>query len=273
MLITTGRMTGAFHPPGTITGWEQAAACDIDQERAQAMVGTSFLWLEITDRCQLACGHCYADSGPTGSHGAMTVVDWVRVLDEAAALGAEMVQFIGGEPTLHPGLAQLVDHAVELGLAVEVFANLVHVTPGLWEMFSREGVRLACSYYSDDPAQHAAVTGRANSHVRTRANILEALRRSIPLRVRQPVRPAGRVPPELRVVTRPAAGCGVGQRGDMPAQRLLEFEVVTGGDPAEHAGRDDELGDPPVVGVEDVGEGAAHPVDYGGDEQAVAQQA
>ena len=147
------------------------------------MVDTSFLWLEITGRCQLACGHCYADSGPTGSHGAMTVVDWVRVLDEAAALGAEMVQFIGGEPTLHPGLAQLVDHAVELGLAVEVFSNLVHVTPGLWEMFSREGVRLACSYYSDDPAQHAAVTGRANSHVRTRANIVEALRRSIPLRV------------------------------------------------------------------------------------------
>lgn len=28
-----------------------------------------FLWLEITGRCQLACAHCYADSGPTGTHG------------------------------------------------------------------------------------------------------------------------------------------------------------------------------------------------------------
>lgn len=66
---------------------------------------------------------------------------------------------------------------------MEVFSNLVHMTPTLWETFGRHGVRLACSYYSDDPAQHAEVASRAGSHARTRANIVEALRRSIPLRV------------------------------------------------------------------------------------------
>lgn len=53
---------------------------------------TSFLWLEITGRCQLACVHCYAESGPAGSHGLMTKADWLRVLDEAAEIGVEMVQ-------------------------------------------------------------------------------------------------------------------------------------------------------------------------------------
>lgn len=147
------------------------------------MARTSFLWLEITGKCPLRCRHCYAASGPDGTHGSMTGADWRRVLDEAAALDVEMVQFIGGEPTLHPELPGLVDHAVGRGLAVEVFSNLLHVTPALWETFSRGGVRLACSYYSDDPAQHAAVTGRPGGHARTRANIVEALRRSIPLRV------------------------------------------------------------------------------------------
>jgi MoaA/NifB/PqqE/SkfB family radical SAM enzyme len=93
-----------------------------------------------------------------------------------------MVQFIGGEPTLHPRLPHLVDHAVDVGLVVEVFSNLVHITDRLWEGFSRPGVQLACSYYSDDPAQHAAITKRP-IHARTRANIAEAVRRSIPLRV------------------------------------------------------------------------------------------
>jgi MoaA/NifB/PqqE/SkfB family radical SAM enzyme len=144
---------------------------------------TSFLWLEITGRCQLECRHCYATSGPAGTHGAMTGADWVRVLDEAAELDVEMVQFIGGEPTLHPDLPSLIDHAVARGLEVEVFSNLVHVTMALWETFTRGGVRLACSYYSDDPARHAVVTGKAASHARTLANIREALRRSIPLRV------------------------------------------------------------------------------------------
>lgn len=145
------------------------------------MSGTSFLWLELTGRCQLECRHCYALSSPSGTHGVMTPPDWVRVLDQAAAMGVEMVQFIGGEPTLHPALVDLLDHALFLGLEVEVFSNLVHVTDKLWESFSRPGVSLATSYYSDDPAQHAAVTGRP-SHARTRASISEALRRGIPLR-------------------------------------------------------------------------------------------
>jgi MoaA/NifB/PqqE/SkfB family radical SAM enzyme len=145
------------------------------------MSGTSFLWLEITGRCQLECRHCYAVSSPAGTHGVMATADWVRVLDQAAAMGVKMVQFIGGEPTLNPALIDLLDHAVALGLEVEVFSNLVHVTDELWASFSRPGVSLATSYYSDDPAQHAAVTGRP-SHARTRANVVEAIRRGIPLR-------------------------------------------------------------------------------------------
>ncbi|WP_243658865.1 radical SAM/SPASM domain-containing protein [Tamaricihabitans halophyticus] len=142
----------------------------------------SFLWLEITGRCSHRCVHCYADSSPGGSHGTMTVSDWRRVIDDAAALGVEMVQFIGGEPTMHPGLAALVDHALGRGLAVEVFSHLAHVTTELWEVFSRPGVSLATSYYSDDASEHEAITQRRGSYADTKANIAEALRRSIPLR-------------------------------------------------------------------------------------------
>lgn len=74
----------------------------------------SFLWLEITGKCQLACEHCYADSGPTGSHGNTTGADWMRVIDEASELGVEMVQFIGGEPPLHPAVRR--DIALRVGL-------------------------------------------------------------------------------------------------------------------------------------------------------------
>lgn len=72
-------------------------------------------------------------------------------------------------------------HALDRGRAVEVFTNLVHVTEQLWELFSRPGVSLATSYYSDDADEHTAVTGRP-SYPRTKANIAEAVRRGIPLR-------------------------------------------------------------------------------------------
>ncbi len=143
----------------------------------------SFVWLEITGKCQLKCAHCYADSGPTGTRGTMTAADWRRVIDQAAGIGVGVVQFNGGEPTLHPDLPALVKHALDHGLKVEIFSNLVQVTPALWDLFSLPGVSLATSYYSDDPGQHAAITGRRGSHARTRANLAEVVRRGIPVRV------------------------------------------------------------------------------------------
>lgn len=144
-------------------------------------VHTKFLWLEVTGKCQLTCTHCYNDSGPAGTHGTMSPEDWERVITDAAALGVEMVQLIGGEPTLHPELARLIRHAVAEGLKVEVYSNLVHVSDDLWEAFGLPGVSLATSYYSDDSGQHARITGRPTLE-RTEANIAEALRRGIPLR-------------------------------------------------------------------------------------------
>lgn len=138
---------------------------------------------EITARCDLACSHCCTVSGPRMGHGTMSLDDWRKAVDDIAALGIPLVQFIGGEPTLSPYLSALVEHALDRALGVEVYSNLTHIRPTLWTLFERNGVRLATSYYSDDPAQHDQVTTRPGSHARTRANLVEALHRGIPVRV------------------------------------------------------------------------------------------
>jgi MoaA/NifB/PqqE/SkfB family radical SAM enzyme len=108
--------------------------------------------------------------------------DWVRVIVDAAELGVEALQFIGGEPTLHPDFPQLLKLAVEFEIEVEVFSNLVHITPSLWDLFSETGVSLATSWYSDNESEHAAVTNRQSFQL-TKAGITEAVRRQIPIRV------------------------------------------------------------------------------------------
>jgi MoaA/NifB/PqqE/SkfB family radical SAM enzyme len=112
----------------------------------------------------------------------MTRDDWIRVLGEAPACGVPSVQFIGGEPTMHPDFLDLVEHALNLGLHVEVFSNLVHVPDACWTLFQHQNLALATSYYSDDADTHNALTGRS-SHRKTRANIARAVRLQIPLRV------------------------------------------------------------------------------------------
>jgi MoaA/NifB/PqqE/SkfB family radical SAM enzyme len=139
------------------------------------------IWAEITGKCQLSCSHCYAGSGPGGTHGTMTPEDWQNLITQAAELGARHITFIGGEPTLHPDLPRLARHALALGLNAEIYSNLVHVTAETWELLELPGVSLAASWYTDDRAQHAAITGR-DTWRQTRANFAEAARRGIPVR-------------------------------------------------------------------------------------------
>jgi MoaA/NifB/PqqE/SkfB family radical SAM enzyme len=112
----------------------------------------------------------------------MTDDDWRSVIDQGAALGVSMVQFIGGEPTLHPAFADLLRYAVDAGLAAEVYTNLTHVKASWWEIFACQNVSIATSYYSDVPAEHERITNRRGCHAKTRANIAEAIRRGVVLR-------------------------------------------------------------------------------------------
>ena len=155
----------------------------LENQEATTTRGLRFMWLEITGKCQLQCGHCYADSGPTGTHGHMSTTDWRRVIEQAANLGVEMVQFIGGEPTLHPDLPELIQHALSLSIRVEVYSNLLHVSDRLWQAFRLPGVSLANSWYSEDPAEHAQIVGGTpTAHRRTLANIALATAYGIPIR-------------------------------------------------------------------------------------------
>ncbi|WP_369375159.1 radical SAM protein [Streptomyces sp. cg36] len=141
-----------------------------------------FAWLEITGLCNEFCDHCYADSSPKGTHGMMTKHNWASTIDQLADIGAEDVQFIGGEPTLHPNLPELIEHAHARGLGIEVFSNLTHIRSHLWKTFIECRVKLATSYYSDTAEQHDEVTRLRGSHKKTRANIKKALELGIPLR-------------------------------------------------------------------------------------------
>lgn len=150
-------------------------------EPRPAPAAPSFLELEITGFCQLNCAHCYADSGPRGGHGAMTADDWEDVITQAAAMGVKTVQFIGGEPTLHPALPRLVRHAFDCGLNINVYSNLVRITVDLWELFSTSGLALSTSWYAADQETHASITGSRVAYAATRANIARAIQLGIPV--------------------------------------------------------------------------------------------
>ncbi len=145
----------------------------------------NFAWLEITNRCNLTCRHCYAKSGPDeSSTGTMRYDDWCRVMDEARTLGCRGLQLIGGEPTLHPRFLDLVSAARGKGFeSIEVYTNATRLSPELCGELKRLNVSLAISFYSPDAGSHDRITGKPGSFRKTVNGITEAVRNGLAVRV------------------------------------------------------------------------------------------
>jgi MoaA/NifB/PqqE/SkfB family radical SAM enzyme len=142
-------------------------------ERERIRASLDFLWLELTNRCNLQCVHCYTESGPqTGDRDLLTVDDYLSVMSQARELGCRQMQFIGGEPQLSPHFQRLLEASKEMGFEfVEVFSNLTRLSDETVRFARSAGIHFATSVYSDEPEAHQAITRSRTSHARTIGNL------------------------------------------------------------------------------------------------------
>ena len=85
--------------------------------------GLRELWLQVNNACNLTCTHCLVSSGPKGI-GGLPPDALVKLVDDAAALGAERLYITGGEPMLRKDLPSLIAHATQThGMEVIVLTN------------------------------------------------------------------------------------------------------------------------------------------------------
>ena len=77
--------------------------------------------LELTDRCNLRCRHCFA--GRHGGKGLLSSGIFARILSEALSLGYTELALTGGEPTLHPQFSHFLSQAASAGYRVGFVTN------------------------------------------------------------------------------------------------------------------------------------------------------
>ncbi len=146
-------------------------------------VSLDFMWLELTESCNLSCTHCYAEAGKR-SPDELSLEQWKQILSDGARLGAKRVQFTGGEPTIHPGLTGLIEHARSCHYSgLEVFTNATRLEDNLLRNWATLGVKVALSFYSYDSETHDRITGTPGSFRQTVQGIKAILSHNIPIRV------------------------------------------------------------------------------------------
>lgn len=85
-------------------------------------LSSSFVKMDValSERCNYRCIMCRRPPDESATLETEAVVD---VLEQARAIGLEVVSFCGGEPFVHPGFLEIAEAAIGLGLKVQLTTN------------------------------------------------------------------------------------------------------------------------------------------------------
>lgn len=171
---------------------ETGEATQLEFKPKSTQISLGFVWFEIiSDDCNEACIHCYADSMPPAHRAAkglpmfeddkppaakLSYQKWLELIKEAYELGCRRCQFIGGEPFLYKDgektVLDLAAYAKELGFDfVEIFTNATLLTDRKISRIKSLGLNIAVSLYSNDPSVHDGITQTPGSHALTIKNL------------------------------------------------------------------------------------------------------
>ena len=137
---------------------------------------------EITHRCPLSCAYCSNPLELERSGAELDTDTWLRVIDEAAALGVLHLHFTGGEPLARRDLAQLVRRAVERRLYTNLITSGVQLTDRAMGALAEAGIdHIQLSFQDSDPDLADASGGLAGGHQRKLAAAARITAADVPL--------------------------------------------------------------------------------------------
>lgn len=129
-----------------------------------------FAWIEVTDKCNLKCVHCYDDASIFNSS-IMAFEEFKKVINELVGYKINKIQIIGGEPLVHPYIREMILYARPLMDSITIFTNAILLNREMVEFLKKNDILVAVSVYSYEPEQHDRVTRQKGSWEKTNRGI------------------------------------------------------------------------------------------------------
>lgn len=131
--------------------------------------------LDLTQRCNLRCAHCYLGDKtgiPKNTTRELDTAQWLSIIDEFTEAGCLFLLLTGGEPLLRKDFAEIYSHTKTSGLVVTVFTNGTLITDrvlSLFEDLPPHGVEV--SLYGATAATYEKISGIQGSYRQCMAGI------------------------------------------------------------------------------------------------------
>jgi radical SAM protein with 4Fe4S-binding SPASM domain len=153
--------------------------------------------VEITQRCNIRCQHCYnfdrderrpSRTSPSGCEVApeLDTAEILQLITDLHRAGCLFLSLTGGEAMVHPDLFAFLDHAAGLNMAVHLLSNGTLLRPGMVGRLAGYPnlLRVSISLYGATAEVHDEVTQARGSFARTWAGVRLLQARGIVVRVK-----------------------------------------------------------------------------------------
>ena len=139
------RITQCLHGRGTVSAilHHRRDTGNAVPSRYLAFSGTGgpVVFWNLTDRCNLACEHCYSRSDPGRDiRGELSTPEAISLMDDLSGMGVPLILFSGGEPLLRPDLFALAEHAGKRGIKIALSTNGTLITPDTARKIRESGI-------------------------------------------------------------------------------------------------------------------------------------
>ncbi len=154
------RITQCMHGRGTVSGVMHHRNAPRNQVPskylAYAGIRRPVVFWNLTDRCNLACSHCYSRSGPgRDTSKELSTPEALALIDDFSAMGIPLILFSGGEPLLREDIWVLARHAREKGIKMALSTNGTLITSDIARRIRESGIEYAgISLDGATPATH-----------------------------------------------------------------------------------------------------------------------
>lgn len=131
----------------------------------------NFVWLELTNNCNLRCIHCYDGDCHKSSTDSLNFDEWKNILLQLKSMNCKTVEFIGGEPGTFPKFYELMVYTKYLGIKMEVYSNLTILNADVVKFICDNKIPVHFSIYGSKPEKHDTITGVKGSFEKTMAMV------------------------------------------------------------------------------------------------------
>ena len=98
------------------------------QQKARAHDIPLHVMLELTDRCNARCRHCYVSDRSAVRE--LSLTEYEGILTQLAAAGTLFLVFSGGEPLVRPDFFEIASLARQMEFSLTLFSNAILIDPG-----------------------------------------------------------------------------------------------------------------------------------------------